>query len=135
VDFVLNNIWLVLIAAISGGMLLWPLVSQRAGGAALSTLEATQLINRKDALVLDIRSSEEYARGHVLNARSMPAAQLSTRVEELQKFKTRPIILTCQNGNASSGPCDTLRKAGFGEVYLLAGGVSAWEQAGLPVAK
>jgi rhodanese-related sulfurtransferase len=134
-DFVLSNIWWVLIAAVSGGMLLWPIVSQRAAGPAVSTLEATQLINRKDALVLDVRSGDEYARGHILNARSMPSAQLPGRVDELQKFKTRPIILTCQNGTAAGATCATLRRAGFSEVYLLSGGVSAWEQAGLPVAK
>jgi rhodanese-related sulfurtransferase len=135
VDFVLNNIWLVLIAATSGGMLLWPLVSQSAGGPAVSTLEATQLINRRDALVLDVRSGDDYARGHILHARSMPSAQLAGRFDELQKFKSRPIILACQNGTAAGGSCAELRKAGFTEVYRLTGGVSAWTQAGLPVAK
>jgi rhodanese-related sulfurtransferase len=135
VDFILNNIWLVAIAVVSGGMLLWPLLAQRGGGPAVSTLEATQLINRKDALVIDVRSSDDYARGHVLNARNVPAAQLPTRLDELQKLKSRPLILTCQNGTTASASCEVLRKAGFGEVYLLTGGIAAWEQAGLPVAK
>ena len=134
-DFVLNNIWWVLAADVSGGMLLWPLVSQRAGGPAVSTLEATQLINRKDALVLDVRSGDEYARGHILNARSVPAAQLAGRIDELQKFKSRPIIVACQTGTSAVASCTALRGAGFSEVYLLSGGISAWEQAGLPVAK
>jgi rhodanese-related sulfurtransferase len=135
VDFIFNNIWLVAIAVVSGGMLLWPLVAQRGGGPAVSTLEATQLINRKDALVIDVRSSDDYARGHVLNARNVPAGQMPTRLDELQKFKSRPIILTCQNGTTATASCEVLRKAGFGEVYLLTGGIAAWEQAGLPVAK
>lgn len=125
----------VAVAVVSGGMLLWPLLAQRAGGPAVSTLEATQLINRKDALIVDVRSAEDYARGHILHARSLPSAQLPERIEELQKFKTRPIIVTCQTGTTAGSSCTALRKAGFGEVYLLSGGVSAWEQAGLPVAK
>lgn len=134
-DFILNNIWWVVIAAVSGGMLLWPLIAQRAGGPSVSTLEATQLINRKDALVLDVRSGDEFARGHILNSRSMPSVQLPGRVEELQKFKSRPIILACQNGTTSGASSAALRDAGFGEVYVLSGGIAAWEQAGLPVAK
>jgi rhodanese-related sulfurtransferase len=135
VDFVLNNIWLVLIAVTSGGMLLWPLVSQSTGGPTLSTLEATQLINRKDALVLDVRSGDDYARGHILHARNIPSAQIPGRIDELQKFKARPIILACQNGTTAGTSCAALRKAGFSEVYLLSGGFSAWQQAGLPVSK
>jgi rhodanese-related sulfurtransferase len=135
VDFILNNIWLVAIALISGGMLLWPLLSQSAGGPSLSTLQATQLINQKDALVLDLRSTDEYARGHILHARSVPAAQLGGRMSELEKFKNRPLILSCQNGTTSGATLGALKKAGFGEVYVLAGGVSAWQQAGLPVTK
>jgi len=135
VDFILNNIWLVLTAVISGGMLLWPLIAQKSGGASVSTLEATQLINHKDALVLDVRSGDEFARGHILNARSVPTAQLAGRLPELQKFKSRPLIVSCQNGTAAGAACAALRNDGFSEVYVLTGGVSAWEQAGLPVTK
>ncbi|MEJ0046529.1 MAG: rhodanese-like domain-containing protein [Rhodospirillales bacterium] len=134
-DFVLNNIWLVLIAVTSGGMLLWPALAQRSGGPALSTLQATQLINQKDALVLDVRSTDEYARGHILNARNVPASQLAGRLGELEKFKSRPLIVSCQSGTASAAACAALRNAGFSEVFLLSGGVAAWEQAGLPVSK
>lgn len=134
-DFIVNNIWLVTIAVVSGSMLLWPLLAQGAGGPSLSTLEATQLINRKDALVLDVRSGDEFARGHILNARSIPAAQLGGRLGELDKFKNRPLIVNCQAGNASKASCAALRAAGFSEVYTLSGGVAAWEQAGLPIAK
>jgi rhodanese-related sulfurtransferase len=135
VDFVLNNIWLVAIAVISGGMLLWPLIAQGAGGSGISTLQATQLINQQEALVLDVRSGDEYARGHILNARSVPAAQLESRMRELDKFKNRPLILSCQNGTASGAVSAALKKAGFAQVFTLSGGVAAWEQAGLPVSK
>ncbi len=131
----MNNIWLVMIAAISGVMLLWPLLSQRSSGPAVSTLKATQLINEKDALILDVRSADEYARGHILNARNVPAGQLDARAGELEKFKERPVIVSCQTGMNSTVACTALRNKGFKEVYLLTGGLAAWEQAGLPVSK
>lgn len=135
VDFIQNNIFLVMIAAVSGGMLLWPVLAQRGGGSSLSTLQATQLINQKDALVLDVRSSDDYARGHILNARSVPAAQLDSRLSELEKFKNRPLIVSCQTGTTAGATCAALKKAGFNEVYTLTGGVAAWQTAGLPVSK
>jgi rhodanese-related sulfurtransferase len=135
VDFVLNNIWLVLIAVTSGLMLVWPMVTQRAGGLSVSTLQATQLINHRDALVLDVRSADDFARGHILNARNIPAKQLGERLADLEKFRARPIIVSCQTGASATASCSLLKKAGFTEVRLLAGGISAWEQAGLPVTK
>lgn len=134
-DFIVNNIWWVVAAVVSGGMLLWPLLTEGMGGGALTTLQATQLINQKDALVIDVRSGDEFARGHILNARSIPAAQIGGRLAELEKFKSRPLIVNCQTGGTSSAACATLRKAGFSEAYSLAGGLAAWQQAGLPVSK
>jgi len=135
VDFVLNNIWLVLIAVTSGAMLAWPSISRRAGGLSVSTLQATQLINHKDALMLDVRSADDFARSHILNAKNIPAGQLGGRLAELEKFRARPVVVCCQTGNSATPSCALLQKAGFTEVHLLAGGISAWEQAGLPVTK
>ena len=134
-DFVLNNIWLVLIAVTSGVMLVWPSLAQRTGGLSVSTLQATQLINHKDALVLDVRSADDFARSHILNAKNIPAGQLGGRLAELEKFRARPIIVSCQTGASATASCSLLKKAGFADVHLLAGGIGAWEQAGLPVAK
>ena len=71
-DFVKNNLLLILVAFVSGAMLLWPLVRRSAGGPWVDTLGATQMINREDALVLDVREAAEYARGHILGAKSVP---------------------------------------------------------------
>jgi rhodanese-related sulfurtransferase len=118
-------------ALASGGMLLWPMLRRGAGGAAVSPQEATLMINRRDALVLDVRSAEDFGKGHVLNARNVPLAQLDRRAAELQKYKAKPVIV-CEDG-ARAGATGVLRKMGFEQVYTLAGGVPAWQQAGLPV--
>src|SRR5258706_16348136 len=94
-EFITKNIYLVLIALVSGGMLMWPLVRRGAGGPSVSTLEATQLINRSDALVVDLRSAEAYAKGQILGARSIPLANLERRAGELEKLKTNPFFLHC----------------------------------------
>jgi rhodanese-related sulfurtransferase len=120
-------------ALVSGGMLIWPVVRGGAGGSAVSPQDATLMINRQDALVLDVRSPDEFGKGHVLNARSMPLAQLESRSGDLHKHKTRPVIV-CEDG-ARSGAAATLRKLGFEKVYTLSGGLPAWQQAGLPVEK
>jgi rhodanese-related sulfurtransferase len=119
-------------ALVSGGMLVWPVLRRGAGGAAVSPQEATLMINRQDALVLDVRGAEEFGRGHVLNARNVPLAQLDGRAGELQKYKAKPVIV-CEDGR--SGAVAALRKMGFEQVHTLAGGVAAWQQAGLPVEK
>ena len=134
-DFILKNWALVLIAAISGGMLLWPLVRKSAGGPWVSTLQATQLMNREDALVVDLRPAAEFAKGHILGARNFPLADLAKRAGELDKFKAKPVIVHCATGNSSGNGVALLRGNGFGNVVNLAGGYAAWLQAGLPVEK
>ena len=134
-EFITKNIFLIVIALVSGGMLIWPLLRRGTGGPWVNTLEATQLINRSDALVIDLRAAEDYARGHVLGAKNIPLADLERRAAELDKHKAKPLILHCDSGNRSGGAVAALRAKGFGSVHNLAGGYAAWQQAGLPVEK
>lgn len=134
--FVLNNIWLVLAAAVSGAILLWPLVNRRLSGVPeVGALQAVQLLNRKDAVMIDVREPAEFSGGHAPQAKNIPVAQLEKRIGELEKFKNRPAVVICQSGARSHAATAILRKAGFAEVYVLAGGVGAWLQANLPVEK
>jgi predicted sulfurtransferase len=80
-----QNLLLIAVAFVSGAMLVWPLVRRGAGGPWVNTLEATMLINQKDALVLDVREPGEFAQGHILNARNIPAGELETRIKELER--------------------------------------------------
>lgn len=135
-NFIQQNIWLVLIALASGSVLVWPLISRRISGAAeVGPMEAVQLINRKDAVIIDLREPGEFGGGHAPNARNIPQGQLDKRLGELEKFKNRPIILVCQTGGRSHVATAQLKKAGLAEVLVLAGGINAWQQANLPVEK
>jgi rhodanese-related sulfurtransferase len=135
VKFVLDNIFLIAVAFVSGAMLVWPLVRRGAGGPSVNTLQATQMINRQDALVLDVREQAEFAASHILNARGLPSSQIEARFGDIEKFKDKPIIVYCASGNRSNAAAAALRKAGFSKVFNLSGGFVAWQQAGLPVQK
>ena len=134
-EFISKNIFLVMIAAVSGGMLLWPLLRKGAGGPWVNTLQATQLMNREDAVVVDLRPAADFAKGHILGARSIPLADLEKRAGELDKYKAKPVIVHCDDGNRAGGGVALLRRNGFANVVNLAGGYAAWQQAGLPVEK
>lgn len=130
------NMLLFGLALASGAMLLWPLVSRPFRTShEVGTFEAVQLINRRDALVLDVRDTGDYAAGHIASARHVPEAQVADRIKELEKYRTRPIIVTCRAGSRAPGVSGMLRKKGFGEVFALRGGIAAWQQANLPLEK
>jgi rhodanese-related sulfurtransferase len=135
-EFLFNNIALVLLFLASFVMLVWPELSRMAGGAsALGTLEATRLMNQTGTLVLDVREDHEFAAGHLPRAKNIPLRDLDKRLEEIAKFKDKPVIVACRTGARSAAACRKLKKAGFGNVNNLGGGFVAWTQASLPVEK
>ncbi len=134
-EFVTNNWHLIALAFVSGGMLLWPMLRQvSAGGSSLSTLQATHLINREDALVIDVRDAAEFGKGHILGAKSVPLGELERRAPELAKHKGKPVIVSGE-GTKALGAMAELKKLGFERVFALSGGYGAWQQAGLPTEK
>ncbi len=133
--FVTDNIFLVGVAFVSGAMLVWPAVRRGATGASVSTLQATLLINQQNALVLDVREGAEYEKGHMLNARNIALGEFESRVAEIEKYKAKPVIVVCDDGNRSGRAATALRKQGFEQVFTLSGGIGAWRQAGLPLEK
>ena len=135
-DFVLENVLLVGLAVVSGLMLVWLMLSRMSGASSsVGPADAVLLINRENALVLDIRDEAEYAAGHITDARHIPLAQLEARVGELRKFKDKPVLVNCQAGMRSAKACGILKKHDFSKVYNLQGGLNAWQQAKLPVVK
>ena len=131
-EFISQNITWVMLAIISGGMLIIPMLTGGAAGG-ISVTEATMLLNREDGVVVDVRETHEWAAGHIPNARHIALGQLGGRLSEIDKWKERPVIVCCASGNRSSSACKTLRAAGFQRVFNLAGGIGAWNEAGLPV--
>jgi len=130
VNFLLDNIFLVGIAIVSGLALLIPALQPRANRA--STLQVTQMINRGKSVVVDVRTPEEFAKGHLRDAKHIPLADLATRIGELDKSKAKQIIVVCQSGNRADKAVKQFLAAGFTEVVSLEGGITAWEAAGLP---
>lgn len=123
-------------AVITGGMLLWPLLQRPfRAGQEVGAFDAVQLINRKDAVVIDVRDVGEFEAGHISGARHVPEKQLAERLKELEKFRDRPMIVTCRSGMRSSAAVQVLRRNGFSEAVNLRGGIGAWEQAGMPLQK
>jgi rhodanese-related sulfurtransferase len=136
VQFIASNFFPISLALMSGTMILWSLFGNRFRGVKeVDTNGALQLINHKDAFVLDVREPSEYENGHLLNARLIPLGKLKERVGELEKHKDKPLVVVCRSGNRSGTACAILSKQGFTQAYNLMGGMMAWQKASLPVKK
>jgi rhodanese-related sulfurtransferase len=133
-EFINQNVLLISLVVVSGISLLWPMFA-RPSGNSVSPAEATQLINREDAHIVDVREADEYAGGHLPDAKNIPVAKLADRIGELEKFKDKPIIICCATGMRSNKACAELKKQGFEKLHNLAGGVDAWVGAGYPIKK
>lgn len=131
--FIFDNIFLIGIALISGGALLLPLLQRR--GAKVSQLQATQYINQGKTLILDVRSADEFATGHLPNAKNIPLPEINNRLKEIEKSKNAVVITVCATGVRSSNAVSVLNKAGFAQVFSLEGGTEAWKTQGMPIVK
>ena len=132
--FLLDNWYLIVAAIVSGGLLAWPSLSRSARGGGLSTNDAVQLINRQKAVLIDVSEPGEYASAHVAGARSVPCGTLDTATN-LPTNKALPLVVVCPTGARASRAVAALRKRGFENVQVLAGGLGAWRAANLPVEK
>ncbi|HZR04062.1 MAG TPA: rhodanese-like domain-containing protein [Burkholderiales bacterium] len=136
VEFIQKNIWLVLIAIVSGLMFVWPTIAKRFSRTReVGASEAVQLINRRDAVIVDVREVNEFKDGHIPNARNIPLSTFSARTKDLEKLKSKPVLVVCASGNRSTTAYAELKKLGVEDVYALAGGMQAWQQASMPVEK
>lgn len=135
-QFIINNILPISIALFSGAMLLWSFFGNRIRGIKeVDCIAALQLINHKNALVLDIREDSDYKLGHILNSTQIPLGKLDERITDLEKYKEQPIVVVCRSGNRSGVACAALGKRGFTQAYNLTGGIVAWQKANLPLEK
>jgi len=130
VKFLIDNIWLILLALVSGGALVWPSLTR--GKHTLSTLQATQLINKSKVSIVDVRKPDEFNAGHLRNSKNIPIDDLSRRVSELDK--SQAVLLVCQSGVRASRAVAECKRAGIDHVYVLDGGYTEWRSQGLPVA-
>ena len=127
-----TNILLIIVAVIAAVALALPNFMQR-GARQLSVNEAVKLANDSQGVFLDIRSPEHFKAGNVPQSRNIPAADIAGKLGNLPKDK--PIIVICERGRNAVGAVGTLKKQGYDNVYCLRGGLAAWVEAGLPLAK
>lgn len=105
------------------------------GPKALSSQMLTDMVNRENGVVIDIRPKPDFKKGHIHGAINIPASTLKDKVKDLEKYQNTPIIMVCANGISVAGACSTLKKSGLQQVHKLAGGMSSWVGDNLPVVK
>ncbi len=131
----MQHVALVTLVLATGLMLVWPEIQGLlAQEKTITTLEATQLLNQKQALIIDLRRQEDFDLGHLPNARNIPPDELKNQAENLTKLSSRPVILVASSQNTGRAR-HTLIGMGFTEVFTLKGGVTSWIEANLPLAR
>lgn len=133
-SFIVQNWYLILLAVVSGGLLLVPILKGATGGS-LQPNDAVAKINREKAVVVDVREAEEYVKGHITNAKNIPLAQLDERLPQVVKNKALPVILVCEKGASAVRAEAQAKKLGYAQAQALAGGMKGWRDASLPVTK
>ncbi|HET6628538.1 MAG TPA: rhodanese-like domain-containing protein [Woeseiaceae bacterium] len=132
-EFTANHPLLVGALLLSFFLVIFSELRRKARGVTtLEPQEAVKLMNA-DAVVIDLRSAEAFARGHIVNARNIPVDELPEKRDVIEKYKSRPIVAVCDAGLTSNSTVAKLRKSGHENVFGLRGGINAWKQASLPL--
>ena len=105
------------------------------GGTGISTQKLVDMVNREEAVVVDLRDKKEFDQGHLVGSLNVPYASIETRVGELTKYKERPLVLVCRMGQHAGAAGTILRKKGFANVSRLTGGFMDWRNQNLPVVR
>jgi rhodanese-related sulfurtransferase len=134
VKFFLDNWFLFFTAIVSGGLLLWPMLTRGTSGGRVTPAQAVQLINREKAVLIDVSEPAEFAGAHVVGSKNVPLGSLAGS-GDLPKNKSLPVVVVCPSGTRAMRAAATLKKLGFEKSHVLAGGLAAWREANLPVEK
>lgn len=133
-NFIVDNWYLILLALVSGALLVAPMLKAGAQGG-LTAARAVQLINREKAVVIDVCGADEYSAGHVVGAKNVPLADLEARLPVVVKNKALPLIMVCASGARAARAAALAQKLGYANAQVLSGGIKAWSAAGMPVEK
>ena len=133
-NFLIDNWLLVLVALTSGVALLLPNL-QTMGAPGLSPTQAVLMINREKANVVDVRSADEFATGHLIGSRHVALDTISTELTKTVPDKKRPLILVCASGMRSQKAQRIAQQLGYENVHSLGGGLKIWQEANLPLEK
>ena len=135
-DFVINNWYLfVALGLISGLLTMGPVTQLIYGIKGLTPAQAIQVVNREDGIIVDVCEPTEYREGRPPNSMNVPLSSFRQNVARLEKYKNRPVVVSCRSGNRSMRAAVMLRKLGFEKVFSLSGGLLGWQRDNLPVEK
>ncbi|HGX92029.1 MAG TPA: rhodanese-like domain-containing protein [Candidatus Tenderia sp.] len=136
VDFVVNNpLLFAAFIAILVMLVMNEFKRKLLGFTEVGPNDAVRLMNQEDAAILDVREDSEYQEGHVLNAIHIPLGLLEARLDELDEYREKPLIVYCRSGQRSAKAGAILRRQGFKSLYKLSGGMMAWTSANMPVSR
>lgn len=107
----------------------------RKGGKSVTPQQLSDLINRQDGIVLDIRDSADFRKGHITGSRHILFKDLTSRSHEIDAYKDKPVVVVCKMGQTAGTATKQLKAAGFTQVYKLGGGLSEWTASNLPLVK
>ena len=133
-DFVIEN-WMLIFIALSSGVALMLPNLQNMGSAGVTPTQAVLMINREKANIVDVRSAEEFATGHLIGARHVPVDRLKDDLSKTITDKIRPLILVCATGMRSGRALGIAKAQGFEQAHSLGGGLKIWQEANLPLEK
>ncbi|MFN3162446.1 MAG: rhodanese-like domain-containing protein [Pseudohongiellaceae bacterium] len=125
--WILSTLWIITVGAI---------IAYHQRGASNSSVgpqQAVMLINRQDAVVVDVRDKKEFDAGHIVDSINIPFAKLKQRLNELKKHKGKPLVVVCKLGQQSGEAAKTLKEDGHEEVYRMTGGITEWKSQTLPL--
>ena len=131
VEFIGNHLLLSALWVMSLGAII--VYHQRTSASSVGPQKAVMLINRQDAVVVDVRDKKEFETGHIVDSINIPLAKLKQRLTELKKHKEKPVVVVCKLGQHSGDAAKTLQEAGHAEVFKLAGGLTEWKAQSLPL--
>ena len=135
-DFLRDNLILSLaFVGITAALIVNELSRFTRGYKALTPALLTQMINRENALVVDVSPLNDFEKGHIVGSKNVVMSQFDPENKQLAKARELPVALVCRNGMTSGQAAKRLVKAGFQKVYWLDGGVGAWQSADLPLAR
>jgi rhodanese-related sulfurtransferase len=135
-EFISNHLFLVSLFVSLLMLLIWNLYGGAMSGVKqVIPAELTRLINRENAVVVDVRLQEDYKNNHILHAINIPGKDFETDKGKLDKYKKQAVVVYCASGVESARIARSLAALGFEQVYSLKGGLPSWQSANLPLTK
>ena len=130
-EFIGNHLYLSSMWVVTLGVII--MYHQRTASSSVGPQQAVMLINRKEAIVVDVREKKEFESGHIVDSINIPMTKLKQRITEVWKYKDKPMVVVCKLGQHSGQAAKILQEAGHADVVRLAGGLTEWKAQSLPL--